>query len=62
MYKFKKHGKEWDNHIKKIKNYKNLLKEHQESQALERSKAMHHHQKVLQSPKRYMCFIIDGMD
>ena len=25
-----------------IKNYKNLLKEHQESQVLERSKAMHY--------------------
>jgi hypothetical protein len=25
-----------------IKNYKNLLKEHRESQALERTKAMHH--------------------
>ena len=25
-----------------IRNYKNLLKEHRESQALERSKAMHH--------------------
>ena len=45
-----------------IKNYKNLLKEHRESQALERSKAMHHRRKALQSPERYMCMIIDGMD
>ena len=45
-----------------INNYKNLLKEHQESEALERSKAMHHRQKVLQSLERYMCLIIDGMD
>ena len=45
-----------------IKNYKTLLKEHQESQALERSKVMHHRQKALQSPERYMSLIIDGMD
>ena len=45
-----------------IKNYMTLLKEHRESQALERSKAMHHRQKALQSPERYMCLIIDGMD
>ena len=45
-----------------IKNYKNLLREHRDSQALERSKAMHHRQKSLQSPERYMCMIIDGMD
>ena len=38
-----------------IKNYKTLLKEHRESQALERSKAMHHRQKALQSSERYMC-------
>ena len=45
-----------------IKNYKTLLKEHRESQVLERSKAMHQRQKALQSPERYMCLIIDGMD
>ena len=45
-----------------IKKYKTLLKEHQESQALERSKAMHHRQKALQSPEQYMCLIIDAMD
>ena len=45
-----------------IKNYKTLFKEHQESQTLERSNAMHHRQKALQSPERYMCLIIDGMD
>ena len=45
-----------------IKNYKNLLKEHRESQALERTKAMHHRQKAFQSPEKYMCMIIDGMD
>ena len=45
-----------------IKNYNKLLKEHLESQALEISKAMHHRQKALQSPERYMCLIIDGMD
>ena len=45
-----------------IKNYKTLLKEHRESQALERSKAMHHRQKALQSSERYMCLIIDGTD
>ena len=45
-----------------IKKYKTLLKEHWENQALERSKAMYHHQKALQSPKRYICLIIDGMD
>ena len=45
-----------------IKNYKTLLKEHWESQALERSKAMHYRQKGLQSLERYMCLIIDGMD
>ena len=26
------------------------------------SKVMHHRQKALQSPQRYMCMIIDGMD
>ena len=31
----------------KIMNYKNILKEHRESQALERAKAMHHQKKVL---------------
>ena len=45
-----------------IKNYKTLLKEHRESQALERSKAMHHCQNALQSSERYMCMIIDCMD
>ena len=45
-----------------IKNYKNLLKEHRESQALERYRAMHHRQKALQSPEKYMCRIIDSMD
>ena len=45
-----------------IKNYKTLLKECQESQALERSKAMHHRQKALQSSERYVCLIIDYMD
>ena len=40
-----------------IKNYKTLLKECQESQALERSKAMHHRQKALQHPEQYMCLI-----
>ena len=44
-----------------IKNYKNLLREHQDSQALERSKSMHHRQSF-QSPERYMCMIIDGTD
>ena len=39
-----------------------LLKEPRESQALERSKAMHHRQKALQSPEQYMCLIVDGMD
>ena len=38
-----------------LKNYKTLLKEHRESQALEIPKA-------LQSPERYMCLIINGMD
>ena len=33
-----------------IKNYNNLLKEHQERQVLERSKSMYHQQKALQSP------------
>ena len=46
----------------KIKNSKKLLKEHRESQALEKSKTMHYRQKALQSPERYMCLIIDGMD
>ena len=45
-----------------IKNYKNLLKDHGESQELERSKVMRHHQKALQSPEKYMCIIIDKMD
>ena len=45
-----------------IKNYKNLLKEHRDSQALERSKAMHHRQKAIESSEKYMCLIIDGMD
>ena len=45
-----------------IKNYNNLLREHRDSQAFERCKAMHHRQKSLQSPERYMCMIIDGMD
>ena len=45
-----------------IKNYKNLLKEHRESQALECSKAMDHRKKALQSPERYVCMIIDVMD
>ena len=31
-----------------IQNYKNLLKDHRESQALERSKVMHHRRKALQ--------------
>ena len=44
-----------------IKNYKNLLREHRDSQALERSKSMHHRQSF-QSPERYMCMIIDGTD
>ena len=42
-----------------IKTCKNLLKEHRESQALERSKAKHHQQKTLQSLEKYMCLIID---
>ena len=45
-----------------IQNYRNLLKAHHESQALERSKVMRHRQKVHQSPEKYMCIIIDGMD
>ena len=45
-----------------IKNYNTLLKEHLESHALERSKAMHHRQKALESWELYMCLIIDGMD
>ena len=45
-----------------IQNYKNLLKDHCESQALERSKAMRHNQKAHQSLEKYMCIIIDGMD
>ena len=46
-----------------IKHYKNLLKEHRESPTLEHSKAMHHRQKALQSPERYiLCMVIDGMD
>ena len=45
-----------------LKNYKTLLKEHRESQVLERSKAMHHRKKALQHPEQYMCLIIDGMD
>ena len=43
-----------------IKSYNNLSKEHRESQALERSKAIRHRQKALQSLERYMCLIIDG--
>ena len=45
-----------------IKNYKNILKDHRKSQALERSKAMHHRQKALQSLGKYICIVIDGMD
>ena len=45
-----------------IINYKNLLKDHRESQALERSTSMCHHQKVHQSPEKYMCIIIRGLD
>ena len=59
VYKAWKKGGRTDD---EIKNYKNLLKEHLESQSLERSKAMHHRQKALQSSERYMCMIIDCMD
>ena len=55
---FAKGGKSDD----EIQNYKNLLKDHCESQALERSKAMRHNQKAHQSLEKYMCIIIDGMD
>ena len=55
---FAKGGKSDD----EIQNYKNLLKVHRESQALERSKALCHRQKAHQSPEKYMCIIIDGMD
>ncbi len=42
--------------------YKRSLSEHRESQAKERMKAMHHRDKALKSPGRYMCLMIDGMD
>ena len=43
-------------------NYKRLLKEHRDVQAQERMKAMHHREKALKFPSRYMCLMIDGMD
>ena len=42
--------------------YKAALTDHRNSQANERIKAMHHRDKALKSPGRYMCLMIDGMD
>ena len=42
--------------------YKKSLTDHRDSQAKERKKAMHHRDKALKSPGRYMCLMIDGMD
>ncbi len=42
--------------------YKRILKEHRDGQAQERMKAMHHRDKALKCPGRYMCLMIDGMD
>ena len=52
---FKKYGKVWE-----IRWRNKELQESIKSQALNCSKAIHHQQKVLQSPERYMCMIIDG--
>ena len=41
---------------------KKLLQDHQEAQALERRRAMHHRDKSMNKPKQYMCLMIDGMD
>ena len=41
---------------------KKILSDHRDSQAKERMKAMHHRDKALKSPGRYMCLMIDGMD
>ena len=41
---------------------KQLLQDHREAQALERTKAMHHREKSLKKPEQYMCLMIDGMD
>ncbi|KAH7365155.1 hypothetical protein KP509_18G011500 [Ceratopteris richardii] len=43
-------------------NFKNLLNNHRDSQALERKKAIHHRSKALRNPERYMCLLINGMD
>ena len=42
--------------------FKLLLQEHRDGQALERKKAMHHREKSLKNPERFMCLMIDGMD
>ena len=42
--------------------YRRSLTEHRDSQAKERMKAMHHRNKSLKFPGRYMCLMIDGMD
>ena len=42
--------------------FKRSLMEHRDSQAKERIKAMHHRDKALKFPGRYMCLMIDGMD
>ena len=41
---------------------KKILIDHRDSQAKERIKAMHHRDKALKCPGRYMCLMIDGMD
>ena len=42
--------------------YKKKLIEHHDSQAKERIEAMHHRDKALKCPGRYLCLMIDGMD
>ena len=43
-------------------NYKRILKEHRDVQAQEQMKVMHHREKALKFPSRYICLMIDGMD
>jgi hypothetical protein len=43
-------------------NCRKVLKHHHDSQTREWKKAMHHREKALKYPGRYMCIMINGMD
>ena len=42
--------------------HKKSLQDHRDAQALEQRKSMHHKEKSLKKPEKYMCLMIDGMD